>query len=307
MLFKTGSRLYKCLVGVLTFCWLLMSMGCGQQVSRITEKPLNGQVVILTSFYPVYTMTRNIAGNITGVRVENLTSPDIGCLHDYQLTTGDMKKLQKADFMVISGGGAESFLDKVAAQRPELKIIDAGHDIPRIKSKDGEDNPHLWVSIELAIKQVKNITEQLVKSDPVHAAQYQKNSKQYIGKLTALRDRMHSELAPFKSQRIVTFHEAFPYFAQEFGLVVAGVIEREPGSEPSAGELAATIKMIRKIKVRAIFAEPQYPAGSAQVIARETGVRVYSLDPAVNGPDDPDAYIKIMDRNLSVLKEALSS
>ncbi|MGE5403506.1 MAG: metal ABC transporter substrate-binding protein [Candidatus Saccharibacteria bacterium] len=305
MIFGTLSHPSRRLMTVLILCGFLMAAGCGQQVSKVTEKPMNGQVVILTSFYPVYIMTKNIAGNIQGVQVKNLTSPYNGCLHDYQLTTGDMKKLQNADYLVISGGGTESFLDKVTAQRRDLKIIDAGLGIPKIKGPDGEENPHLWVSTGLAMKQVENISEQLAQADPAHAAQYRNNGQQYISELSSLSSKMHAGLAPLKGQRIVTFHEAFPYFAQEFGLVIAGVIERDPGSEPSAGELANIIKMIKKLKVRAIFAEPQYPAGSAQVIARETGVKVYYLDPAVNGPDRNDAYINIMTSNLKVLEEAL--
>ena len=83
------------------------------------------------------------------------------------------------------------------------------------------------------------------------------------------------------------------------------VIEREPGSEPSSRELAETIETIKGKKVKALFAEPQYPAKAAETIARETGLKVYTLDPAVTGPDDPDAYIEIMDKNLKVLQQAL--
>ena len=88
-----------------------------------------------------------------------------------------------------------------------------------------------------------------------------------------------------------------------------GVIEREPGSEPSAGELASTIRTVRESKVKALFAEPQYPAKSAEVIRRETGVPVRILDPAVNGPREPaqarETYLRTMENNLKVLKEAL--
>jgi zinc transport system substrate-binding protein len=107
-----------------------------------------------------------------------------------------------------------------------------------------------------------------------------------------------------KGTQIVTFHEAFPYFAREFGFSIAGVIEREPGSEPGARELADTITFIRKNPKALLFAEPQYPAKIADVIARETGSRVRMLDPAVTGPSDRDAYIRIMEKNLKVLREA---
>jgi len=81
-------------------------------------------------------------------------------------------------------------------------------------------------------------------------------------------------------------------------------VEREPGNEPSAKELADTIKLIKKHKIKALFSEPQYPAKSANIIARETGLKVYILDPAVTGSDDNNTYINIMEKNLATFKEA---
>ena len=94
-------------------------------------------------------------------------------------------------------------------------------------------------------------------------------------------------------------------FCPEFDLNIVTVISREPGSEPSAEELAQTVKAINSAGVKALFAEPQYSDRAAQAIARETGARVYTLDPIVSGPDDKDAYIQIMKENVQTLKEAL--
>ena len=116
---------------------------------------------------------------------------------------------------------------------------------------------------------------------------------------------MHKSLDNVKNRDIVTFHEAFPYFAKEFNLNIVGVVEREPGSEPSARELQETIEQVKKLKVKALFAEPQYPTKAIETISTETGSKVYTLDPVVTGPMDADAYINIMDSNLKILEEAL--
>ena len=264
-------------------------------------------LLIVTSFYPIYVFTSNIVHDIPGVRVENMTEPQTGCLHDYQLVPADMKVLEKADIFVINGAGMESFLDKVVSQLPDLEIIEASKGIPLLKDEHGEDNPHVWVSISGAIREVRNIAEGLAGLDPENAELYRKNGEEYVKKLEALKEKMHEALKDIKTRDIVTFHEAFPYFAQEFGLNVVAVVEREPGSEPSAGELAETIRIIKDLDVRVLFAEPQYSTRAADSIASQTGAKVYILDPVVTGPKDaaPDSYEKTMEENLKVLIEAL--
>lgn len=298
---------YKLLVPLLLLALLLS--GCSRQTavtSHIGQENHSGEKVIVTSFYPVYILTRNVCADIPGVRVINMTKPQTGCLHDYQLRPEDVKTLEEADVFIINGAGAEAFMDKVLNQQPDLKIIEAARGIKLIKGAGNQgDNPHVWVSPALYIKEIENVSYGLAQADPAHAAQYQKNGQAYITKIKTLQDGMHRELDSLKNRNVVTFHEAFPYFAQEFKLNVVAIIEREPGSAPSATELAQTIKIVKKSGTRALFAEPQYSVKAAQTIASETGARVYSLDPGVTGPDQPDAYIQIMTQNLRILKEAL--
>lgn len=263
---------------------------------------------IVTSFYPLYVFTVNITKDVPGVKVVNMTEPQTGCLHDYQLVPADMKTLEKADIFVINGAGMESFLDKVVSQLPELTIVEGSTGIPLLTDQNGEDNPHVWVSISGAIQEVKNIAEGLSAADPDHAELYKKNCEDYVTKLEALKDKMHQALKDVKTRDIVTFHEAFPYFAQEFDLNIVSVIEREPGSEPSPGEIKETIEVINQTGAKVLFVEPQYSPKSAEAIAQQTGAKVYTLDPVVTGPKDasPDSYEKTMEQNLDVLLEALN-
>jgi zinc transport system substrate-binding protein len=263
-------------------------------------------VRIITSFYPMYIATLNVAKDIPGVEVTNLTQPQTGCLHDYQMTTADMTRLSGADIFVVNGAGMETFLDKVIQQLPRIKVVQASEGIELIKGKGAEgDNPHIWCSPTLYIKQIQNIAAQLAQIDPDRAPQYRKNATDYVARLDQLRATMNKGLENIRTRDIITFHEAFPYFASEFGLHIAAVIEREPGSEPSAKEIAETIEIVKKSSVKALFAEPQYPAKAAETIARETGAKLYTLDPAVTGPMTKDAYIETMERNLSELQKAL--
>lgn len=271
------------------------------------DEQKTGELKIVASFYPMFIITKNVVKDVPGVTVANLTPPMTGCLHDYAVTTEDMKKLVGANVFVANGAGMESFLDRIVAQYPQVKIVQLSESVPLIKGEGEEgDNPHVWVSVSDAITEVKNLGANMESIDPAHADLYRKNTAEYAGKLETLRQKMQADLAQYKGKKIITFHEAFPYFAQEFGLEIAAVVEREPGSEPSAKDLADTVDIVKKAGIKALFSEPQYPALAAQTIAKETGATVYMLDPAVSGPDDPDAYLKIMEKNLEVLKDAFS-
>jgi zinc transport system substrate-binding protein len=285
---------------------ILILTGCKKENKNSAENKNYKATTIVTSFYPIYIFALNLTKDIPDINLINMTKPQTGCLHDYQLVPEDLKTLEKSQIFIINGAGMEIFMEKVIEQMPDLKIIEASKGLELIKG-EGEklDNPHLWVSISNAILQVKNITLQLSVLDNKNSKKYKENAEIYIKKLEAQREKMHSILDNIKNKNIVTFHEAFPYFAKEFNLNIADIVEREPGSEPSAKELSDIVEKIKSMKVKALFAEPQYPAKAAETIAAETGLKVYSLDPAVTGEMKADAYIKIMENNLITLYEAL--
>ena len=278
----------------------LMMVGCGG------GKGTDGKLWIVTSFYPIYLDAINLAGGVEGVEVVNLTKPTVGCLHDYQLTTEDMKMLETADIFIVNGFGMESFLDKVADAQPSLKIIDLSkaEDIQPIV-EHGEINPHVWLSVTYNKRQIVELSNRLSELDKDHALEYRKNALDYVTKLDALREEMHSALDFLPNKDIVTFHEAFPYFAKEFDLNIVAVVEREPGTEPTPKELRETIEKLNAIETKVIFTEPQYSPKAAETIARETGAKIFTLDPIVSGEDAPEAYINAMRQNMSTLQTAL--
>lgn len=289
---------------------LLVVGGCGaNNESKSSLSPTNNSnstMTIAASFYPMYIMALNVAKDIPNVNVIDMTKPTAGCLHDYSATPADLKTLEEAKIFIINGAGMESFMSKITTQMPDLKIVEASKGIELIQGTgDTGDNAHVWVSISNAITQVQTIGDQLALLDPDNAPKYKENTKVYINKLEAEKDKMHLALDGLKNRDIVTFHEAFPYFAKEFNLNIVAVIEREPGSQPSARELAETIDQVNSLKIKALLAEPQYSAKAAETIAKETGAKVYTLDPGVTGAMEADAYINMMDSNLKTLQEAL--
>lgn len=279
----------------------------------------DGETLVVATFYPMYVFAQNVASGVPGVRVVNMASQDAGCLHDYQLKTQDMALIEEADALVINGGGMERFLGKALSLRGDVPLVDASEGIEMLESghhhehgeahgEEEEDetlNAHVWLDPALACRQVGNIADGLSRIDPENAARYQENARAYIQRLTALDGELRAALAPLRGKEIVTFHEAFDYFARAYGLTVAAVVQHEPGEAPGTRELAETCDTVRALGLSALFVEPQYPQGAAETVSRETGARVYTLDPAVSGDGKPDSYERIQRENARVLLEAL--
>ncbi len=185
---------------------------------------------------------------------------------------------------------------------------EVGHDAyAEVGGHDHEhsENPHVWVDPRNAAAQVRTIARRLGELDPPNAAQYAANAGAYAARLEALSQRMHAELSSLRERELYTFHEAFAYFAQAFDFHVAGVIEREPGTGPGTRDLIDIVDQVRAKEIPALFVEPQYPGRVAEIIARESGATVYTLDPVVTGPLTLTAYEEAMERNLQTLLEAL--
>ena len=242
------------------------------------------------------------------VHVTNMTSPRTGCLHNYVMTPQDLITLESADIFVMNGAGMEASIQSMVDMQKNLKIVEASTGIELLKNKSGEDNPHVWVSISNAITQARNISEQLALFDTANAEQYRANADAYVAKLEALRTKMHASLDKLENRNIVTFHEAFPYFAQEFNLTIAASIEWEPDTGLGMKERKEVIALVKELKIKALFAYPKESLKDLQVIANETEAKVYLLDPGVTGEmgaDTYNGYIDVMQSNLTSLMEAL--
>lgn len=300
-------------------------MGCKRTNPSSTEMvSSNGTVTseqdgfrIVTSFYPMYIATLNIVDGANSIQLENLASPQTGCLHDYQLKTGDMKKLEHADVFVANGAGMESFLDKILKDRSNLPIITATdgiellagyeHDDSDHEGHDHDDdefNPHVWMNLDKYMQQVDNIANQLATLNPENAEVYRTNAIAYNKKISALKQEMATELSGVQSQDIVILHDAFAYFADEFGLNIVASVEVESEQGLSAKEVKALIETVKSSGANMLFAEKQYSGNVGRTIEKETGIQSYVWDSCVTGDLNPDSYLNAMRENAKILKGA---
>ncbi len=291
-----------------------------------TKREEKEKLTIATSFYPMYILLENIVGDIDQIDVINLTNYTTGCLHDYQLSTSDMKRLEDADILVINGGGMESFMEDVFASYPKLPIISAsegisllpgeehdhGHELIGQEQEEGhlheeeEYNAHVWMNMDYYLIQIQNIVAGLKKLDPENAKLYEENGLNYTKEIKAIKEEYQSTLSTIKNNKVVIFHDAFAYLAQEFNLRVVHTVNVDTENALNAGEIAEVVDEIRADNIKVLFTEEQYKTSIANNIALETNARVYVIDSLVTGNMDKNAYINGMKNNLKVVKEAFS-
>lgn len=275
---------------------------------------------IVTSFYPIWIMTLNLTSGLEDhVTVRNLAAPTVGCLHDYQLQPADMKALTAADAFLINGAGMEAFLPEITRSLPDLPIVEASEGIELLENgsaveileaeEEGETNSHIWLDPLRAVRMAENLAAGLIRVLPGDEAVITANLADYRARLEALDARLRQGLGDLSRKDIVTFHEAFPYFAAAYGLNVVAVVNKEPGEVLTPAQLGELVREIRLLGNPPLFVEPQYTDLSAQTLSSETGAPVYSLDPIVTGPEENvplDYYETMMLQNMNTLITALS-
>ena len=274
-------------------------------VSESSSKQEEQTLTVVTSFYPMYIAALNVIGDTDGVHLQNLSEPQTGCLHDFQLTPEDMKLLSKADVFIINGGGIESFMKDVAKSYPDLTIIEASEGIDLLED-EGEENAHAWMSVATYEEQVNHIAEGLIAADEKNASDYQKHADAYMVKLDALKERQQKVAEKIKGQSVILFHEAYDYVADDYGLDVAYVLDLDEERQVSAGEVADVLAAVRDDQVKYILAEELYGKSMGDTVEKETDAKVIYLDALNRGDYDADSYIKGMSANIDLIEQYLT-
>jgi len=289
------------ILSLILVCFIFLT-GCGNNTEVEEKDTFN----IVTSFYPIYIFTQNITKDIPNVTVTNMSNEHSGCLHDYHLTTTDMKLIDEADAFIINGAGLETFLEKVYTVQNDLEIIDSSENIELFSEKfSDEDNEHIWLSITNAIIQVKNIGEGLSKIDKEHESLYLANADAYVKRLEDLRNELRESMYQHTEVKMVTSHDAFPYFAEDFGFEIISVIEREEGTSPTSKEMQEIINLVKDNEIKAIFIEKDDSSKIADTIGNESGAKVFELDTITSGDGSFADYEDRMRENIKVIKESL--
>ena len=291
----------------------LLLVGCGGRPGSSSEsaptRPLDPNALNVVATTTVFA---DIVANVGGSRtsVNSIIPPGVGP-EDYEPKPDDAKRLADAALVVSNGVGLDDFLDRLIRSGSDGRAarLVLGDGIPTV-TIDGEENPHFWLDPSLVSEYyVPAIVAKLTELDPAGEAIYEANAKAYTQSIDALDQELKAQVAeiPAENRKLVTFHDAFPYFARHFGFELIGVILENVGQEPTASELGALVDKVKAAKANAIFSEAQFSPKLSETLAREAGITkvVTTLYTDSLGPAPADTYLGMMRWNMSQIAEAL--
>lgn len=273
------------------------------------------EISVIASFYPLYEFTKQVGQD--NVKISLLVPPGVEP-HNWEPTITDLQKMYESNLIVINGLGFENWIVNFNAVNSKVSVVDTSYSITPIRvnlennleiltdeSKEFTTDPHIWLN-PITIKiQVQNIANALIELDPENENSYQKNADSYKLELDILDKKIRDELSKCNKKDFFAFHNAFSYFAREYGLNQHTVLKSmDPLEDPSPKDIKEVIDLAKTLETKVIFTEEFVNPKVAQVIADETGSKLLVLSPLEFG-DENRTYLERIEQNLSNLKEAL--
>jgi ABC-type Zn uptake system ZnuABC Zn-binding protein ZnuA len=224
-------------------------------------------------------------------------------VHTYEPPPSRIVKLSQAKLVVMNGLDLEASLEGIVRENmsSSATLLELAAGLTTL-----EGNPHLWLDAQNGMTYVERIRDALASIDPAGADVYRANADRYLGELRTLNQDVTAavESIPPQRRKLVTFHDAFLYLAQGYGLEIVGFAVESPGKEPSAQEISDLTQAIRDQQVPAVFKEPQFSARILDLAAEDAGVEVCSLySDALD--DKVKTYVELMRFNAQELARCL--
>ncbi|MDL2717211.1 MAG: metal ABC transporter substrate-binding protein [Acidobacteriota bacterium] len=262
---------------------------------------------------PLASLTATVAGPEWEVRtvIPPGTSP-----HVFEPSPRDVRRFAPARLVVTVGAGYDDWAGRlVAACASGAALHDAGLSVGVARGDggagvdhDGElgRDPHWWLSPRRAARALAPLAERFAALDPAGADGYRRRASAGAAALLALDAEVAALLGPVKGATVVAAHNSWAYFTSDYGLVDGGAIETAPGREPSPRDLRKLVDLVRARGVRAVFAEPQFSAAAARVLASDAGIRVAFADPIGGVPGRSD-YADLLRYDAHAFRDALGA
>jgi ABC-type Zn uptake system ZnuABC Zn-binding protein ZnuA len=276
----------------------------------------SGQVDAATLAVTSNTVLADLVVNVGGnaVRVRALTAAGADP-HTFQPTPDSIKLLSQARVVFFNGAGLEEWWDKTirSIKKPEVPVIELSKGLASIRmpghNPAERQDPHVWLDPNLVKAYVDKIRDGLSQADTPNAGAYAERAQAYKAKLDELDGWVRAEVekVPAARRKIVTFHNAFQYFAIRYGLAVKGFVVVSPGKEPSAKAMAELTRRITQEQIPAVFAEADFNPKMLEALAKDAGVKVVTnlYDGSLSSGPPADTYINMMRHNVTQMVNAL--
>ena len=257
----------KVLTSILIITCLLALCSC----KKVVESPSN---LIVVSIYPYELLFKQIVG--PEIEVRTLIPPNFSP-HTYNPSPAELKSLYDADLVFSNGYGLEINIQTALNALGEKHL--SAEQLLQLPQKEENPNPHIWLSPRLMKKLVSELEEPLQRTFPSYKDSISFHCRELISQFSSLDSLIIQERAQFSHTPIITYHDSFHYFIQDYKLDYLGSIQSSPGQEPTPKELVYLGDLIKANQVKAIFVEPQMDRKSANVLAKEFHLQVIELDP----------------------------
>ena len=262
---------------------------------------------VVASFSILGDFVRNVGGD--RVSVTTLVGADSD-VHVYTPAPSDAKRIADAKFVVVNGLGLEGWLPRlVQSSGSKATIVTASAGIAPLKLGSAAD-PHAWQSVPNAKVYVTDIANALAAADPDDAEFFRAQAKAYLEKLETLDREVREAVAkiPPDRRKVISTHDAFGYFAAEYGIRFIAPLGVSTETEPSARDIAAIIGQIKAARIPAVFLENISDDRLIRRIAAETGAKVGGtlISDGLTGEKGPaPTYIDMVRHNIKALTSAL--
>ena len=271
---------------------------------------------IVTSFYPVYAMVKEISGDLNDVRMIQSSSG----IHSFEPSANDIAAIYDADVFVYHSHTLESWAGSLDPnlKKSKVKVLEAseGMTLERVpgledmEAGDGIDektlyDPHTWLDPEKVAEEAQIIADKLSELDSANKDTYQKNAENFSAKAHDLTKKYQPIFEKSNQKTFVTQHTAFSYLAKRFGLNQLGIAGISPDQEPSPRQLTEIQEFVKTYKVKTIFTESNASSKVADTLVKSTGVSLKTLNPLEAGPQNDKSYLENLEENMAILAEEL--
>lgn len=265
-----------------------------------------GRPKVAVSFFPLYDLTRRIAGPDADVVL--LVAPGVS-EHAAKVGAAEQEKAANVRLGVVVGLGLDTGLEAaIRAASPSARIIKAGDRVPTLTTRaDGGAeaiDPHVWLDPARARLLVRAIVEELGRADASHALDFRARATELDRSLGALDTELEARTKEWKSRQFLPFHGAFGYFADRYGLEQVGACASLPPQAPNETDLRKTRAIVDAKHLRVLFREPQLDTGALDALVRGTSVTLGTLDP-LGGQPGKESYESLLRANTEELAKAL--